>query len=151
LSRAKKVGIYRELLERCHRWLVPGGRVSLQMIAYGNSGPEDLDSFISERIFPESDLPRLSEVLEAAEGIFEPVSLRNDRRHYATTLRAWLANLRQNKERAIQEVGPEVFQDYDRYLRLCVYMFEGGGCDLHRIVLERINHPRKPIGGKGNR
>jgi cyclopropane-fatty-acyl-phospholipid synthase len=143
LTRAQKVAIYRDLFSAAHSWLAPGGHFGLQMIAYGNSAPEDLDSFISERIFPESDLPRLSEVIEACEGLFEVRSLRNDRAHYATTLRAWLVRLRAGKDRAIAEVGAEVVDTYEKYLRLSVFMFDSGACDLHRVSFKRIDRPRR--------
>ena len=143
LTRAQKVAIYRALFLAAHSWLTPGGHFGLQMIAYGNSGPEDLDAFISREIFPESDLPRLSEVLEAAEGLFEIQNLRNDRTHYARTVRAWLSRLRAAKQQAIAEVGANVVDTYEKYLRLCVFMFDSGACDLHRVSFKRIDRPRR--------
>jgi cyclopropane-fatty-acyl-phospholipid synthase len=142
LSRAEKVGTYRALFERCHAWTRPGGRLSFQFIAYGNAFPEDLDSFISSQIFPESDLPTLSEIAEASERLFEIVSLRNDRDHYATTLRAWLARLKARRSEALALVGEEVVKRYEQYLRLCIYMFVSGGCDLFRVAFRRIDRPR---------
>jgi cyclopropane-fatty-acyl-phospholipid synthase len=142
LPRAEKVRTYRDLFDRCHRWLRPGGRLSLQFIAYGNAFPEDLDSFISAEIFPESDLPYLSEIAEASERLFEIVTLRNDRADYATTLRAWLARLKARRAEAVALVGEEVVARYEQYLRLCIYMFASGGCDLHRVAFRRIDRPR---------
>lgn len=142
LSAAAKVQIYGALFERCRAWLRPGGRMSLQTIAYGNSGPGDLDTFISDEIFPESDLPRLSEVAEAIERRFELVSLRNDRLHYARTLRAWLRRLKRNRGRAVELVGEETVSRYEQYLRLSMYMFESGACGLLRMTLQRIDKPR---------
>jgi len=142
LSRAAKVRTYRDLFERCHAWTKPSGRLSFQFIAYGNAFPEDLDAFISSEIFPESDLPALSEIVEASERLFEIVSLRNDRDHYATTLRAWLARLKARRTEAVALAGEDVVKRYEQYLRLCVYMFVSGGCDLHRVAFRRIDRPR---------
>jgi cyclopropane-fatty-acyl-phospholipid synthase len=142
LSSAEKIGIYRAFLERCHRWLRPGGGMSLQMIAYGNSDAQDLDAFIANDIFPASDLPRLAEVVSAAERLFEIVTLRNDRDHYTRTLRAWLDRLQDHRAEAERFVGEGIVERYLRYLRLCIYMFASGGCDLHRIALRRIDSPR---------
>jgi len=142
LPRAAKVRTYRDLFERCHAWTRPGGRLSFQFIAYGNSFPEDLDEFISSQIFPESDLPALSEIAEASERLFEIVSLRNHRAHYATTLRAWLARLKARRVEAVALAGEEVVKRYEQYLRLCIYMFVSGGCDLHRVAFRRIDRPR---------
>ncbi|MEA2756393.1 MAG: cyclopropane-fatty-acyl-phospholipid synthase [Aliidongia sp.] len=140
-STAERVAVYRKLFDRCRSWLRPGGMVSLQTIAYGNARPEDLDRFISEQIFPESDLPRLAEIAEAIEQRFEIVRLVNDRAQYLRTVRAWLARLRSNRTAAISMVGPENVQRYEEYLRLCTYMFASGSCDLYRIALRRIDRP----------
>lgn len=142
LTRAEKISIYRDLFQRAHRWLKPSGRFSLQMIAYGNAPSGSFDRFIAEEIFPESDLPRLSEIVDASDGLFSVEMLRNDRRCYARTLRAWMEGLRRHRDVAIETVGPVVYRRYDEYLRLCVFMFESGACDLHRIAFRRIDAPR---------
>lgn len=138
----QRMQIYRHFFERCHRWLRPGGKLYLQAIAYGNSGPEDIDPFISTEIFPESDLPSLAELSAAAQRLFEFHRLINDRQHYVTTLRAWLARLREHRNAAVAAVGEECTERYERYLRLCIYIFASGSCDLYRITLNRIDFPR---------
>src|SRR5215472_5477961 len=112
LSAAKKFAVYADFFDRCHTWLRQGGRMALQIIAYGNSGPEDLDSFISKQIFPESDLPRLAEIAGAVERRFEITSLVNDRRHYVRTLRAWLRRLRCCRPEAVRLAGEETVTRY---------------------------------------
>src|SRR5262249_11880260 len=146
LKRPEKVGIYRDLFARAHRWLKPGGWFSLQMITYGNAPEGALDSFIAQDIFPESDLPRLSEVMEGCDGLFSVEGLRNDRADYARTLRGWMDGLRRHRDEALEKVGPAIVRRYEEYLRLCVYMFESGACDLHRVALKRIDAPRVPHG-----
>lgn len=140
-SKAERIAIYRHFFSRCREWLKPGGYFSLQTIAYGNAGPEDLDPFISESIFPESDLPRLAEIAEAIEHVFEIVTLVNHRDHYLRTIRIWLGALRQHRARAVALVGEQHVQRYEEYLRLCTYMFASGSCDLYRIELRRIDRP----------
>jgi cyclopropane-fatty-acyl-phospholipid synthase len=140
LTRAEKVKIYRALFSRAHRWLKPGGGFGLQMIAYGSATPAQFDRFIAEMVFPESDLPFLSEVIEAAEGLFETVSLRNDRADYVRTLKTWLANLKAARPAAGALVGAAVVRRFEDYLRLSWHMFATGACDLHRIVFRRIGN-----------
>lgn len=142
LPAAEKLRVYRSLFERCHAWLRPGGRMSWQMITYGNSGPEDFDSFIAQEIFPESDLPQLAEIVTAIDRRFELVSLHNHRADYGRTLREWLRRLKANREQAVALVGEDVVVRYERYLRLSAYMFESGTCNLYRITLQRIDRPR---------
>ena len=142
MNSGQRMHVYRQFFERCHSWLRPGGRLYMQAIAYGNSGPEDLDPFISSEIFPESDLPSLTELSSATQRLFEFRRLVNDREHYVKTLRAWLARLREHRDEAVSIVGEECTERYERYLRLCIYIFASGSCDLYRITLKRIDFPR---------
>jgi cyclopropane-fatty-acyl-phospholipid synthase len=137
-----KLRVYRTFFERCHDWLRSGGRLSLQTIAYGNSGPEDFADFIANDVFPESDLPKLHEIAEAVERRFEVETLVNHRDHYARTLRCWRERLLAARDTAVREVGEPVVERYEEYLRLSEYMFSAGTCDLLRIGLRRIDHPR---------
>src|SRR6516162_3616701 len=80
----QKVAAYRAFFARCHGWLRPGGRLSLQTIAYGDVDPAQIRTssqvrFIVQEIFPESELPTLGHILQASDGLFELVALRNDR------------------------------------------------------------------------
>jgi cyclopropane-fatty-acyl-phospholipid synthase len=142
MSSREKIDVYRAFFERCHGWLRPGGALSLQTTAYGDAGPEDLDPFIAQQIFPESDLPRLSELVTASDRLFEVVAIRNDRAQYARTLREWLARLRAQRSQAVALVGPETVARWEHYLRLCVYMFVVGGCHLYRLNFQRIDTRR---------
>lgn len=142
LPPAEKAAVYRRFFESCHAWLKPGGSLALQTIAYGNSGPEDFDEFIATEVFPESDLPTLAELGTAISRRFELVSLHNRRHDYARTLRAWLQRLKAHRARAVELVGEAVVVRFERYLRLSIFMFEKGTCDLYQLHLRRIDHPR---------
>ena len=91
-------------------WLSDGGRLSLQTIAYEDfdrsTGP--VSSFFTEEVFPDSALPQLSDIVEAAEGRFRLVALRNDPEHYEHTLRLWQKRLVSNRAEACQIVGREL-------------------------------------------
>jgi cyclopropane-fatty-acyl-phospholipid synthase len=142
LSQAEKVEAYRAFFARCHAWLKPGGWLSLQTIAYGNlrRGKQYADPFIPREIFPESDLPRLSEIAEATEHLFEVVALRNDRQDYAHTSREWFDRLRTKRAEAVRVCGQEVVARYERFLRMFGYSFELGAFILLRLALRRINN-----------
>lgn len=139
LTRTERVAIYRDFFERCAGWLPAGGRLSLQTIAY-----EDYDrtssttsSFFIEEIFPESGLPQLSDIINAAEGWFRLVGFRSDATHYEQTLRLWQANLEAKSAEATQVVGRETYRRYLRYLRVSRAMFQRRVCTLYRLALER--------------
>jgi cyclopropane-fatty-acyl-phospholipid synthase len=139
LARAQKVAVYREFFDRCHAWLRPGGALSLQTIAYGTLDPAQVSAFITSEIFPESDLPALGEIVEAAHGTFEIGRLRNDRMDYARTCRAWAQRLAAQRDAAAAIVGAERVRHYQRFLKMSAAGFESGGLVLLRITLRRIN------------
>lgn len=141
LSREQRTTVYRHLFESCHAVTNLGATLVIQMITYGNSGPEHLDQFIAERIFPESDLPRLGEVFTAAERLFEPIILHNHRDDYVKTLRKWLSALKEHRKEAVALVGSKKVADYETYLRLSMAMFEIGTCDLIRVSFQRVQKP----------
>jgi cyclopropane-fatty-acyl-phospholipid synthase len=143
LSNTEKMEAYRTFFARCRTWLKPGGWLSLQTIAYGNLRRDKhyTDPFIAKEIFPESDLPRCSDIALATESTFEIVGLYNHREDYARTFREWFNRLRAHRTEAVGLCGEEVVARYERYLRTFCYSFELGAFLLLRIALRRIDHP----------
>jgi cyclopropane-fatty-acyl-phospholipid synthase len=142
VSASQKLSGYRHFFELCHKWLKPGGRFSLQTVAYGNMHPSDQSKFLNTEIFPRSELPTLAELSEASRGLFEIKTLRNDRLDYVETNRRWLRGLKQHRHEAELLVGPKKVKDYLDYLRLSVIGFHIGNSDLLRISFDRIDNPR---------
>lgn len=144
-SQKEKIEGYRTFFSRCHKFLKPGGWMSLQTIAYGDIARDKShsDLFIANEIFPQSDLPRLADIAEASEQIFEIVSVKNERWDYARTMRMWFDRLRANRAKAVDLVGEEVVTRYERYLRTFSYSFELGAFLLFRITLRKIDKLRK--------
>lgn len=136
MAGAAKLAAYRRFFAWCDRALVPGGRLSLQTIAYpaplGERDRNESD-FIAEKIFPQSELPLIWEPIAAAEGLFELVTLRNDREDYYKTLRLWEKNLVAQSEPALALVGEEKFADFRRYLRMTAAAFKRGNTCLLRM------------------
>ena len=143
LSRQARVDAYRQFFDRCHRLLGAGGRLALQTNGKGNNVHLDRSTvaelrFICDTIFPESELPWLSEIVQASERLFELRGFRNDPEHYARTCAEWHRRLRANRERAVELVGEAVVQDYERYLGSTVGHFERGHLALFRLFFERV-------------
>ena len=134
----EKISVYRDFFEHCHRWLSPSGRMSLQTIAFGEMAREAASPFMNE-IFPDSDLPYLSEIVAATEGLFEIVALRNDRIHYAITTECWARNLSRNRAAAVRESGEAHVERMLRYFKLVAMGFRMGKQQLLRIALRPIN------------
>ena len=128
---------------RAAAWLKPGGRLSLQTIAYGDI-PRDRplrDRFIVDEVFPESELPRLADIALAAEMELEIEKVRNDRDDYVKTLRAWFDRLRAQRADAVAVSSEEVVARCERYLRMFAYSFELGAFTLLRLTMRRIDLP----------
>jgi cyclopropane-fatty-acyl-phospholipid synthase len=137
-SRDEKIAGYRDFFRFCHRNLTEGGHLSLQTIVYENADRQHFSHFFEHAIFPESDLPHLAEIAEAAQQLFEIVELRNDRHHYANTLRQWSQRLRKNRDAAVALVGERTYRDYEKYLALMVVAFHTGSMNLSRLALRRL-------------
>jgi cyclopropane-fatty-acyl-phospholipid synthase len=87
--------------------LSPGGRLLNHAISR-RPGPRgdphgDKTSFIDRYVFPDGELQPLSTVVEVLEAAgLEVRDVESLREHYADTLRAWVANLEQNWDKAVQ-------------------------------------------------
>ena len=137
-SRQGKIDLYREFFAKCRSWLNPGGGLSLQTIAYGTMRIDENNAFIREQIFPDSELPQLYELVEAASGLFELTVVRNDRPQYAQTCKLWYQNLRRRREEAVAVVGEDKVRQYEAYLRLSAFGFNTGRVGLLRLALAPV-------------
>ena len=142
-----KLDAYRAFFRRCHQLLKPGGWMSLQSIAYGNVDWQETRSapgrwFLLGEVFPESELPTVTNVVQAVDGLFEIVVLRNDRDDYRRTCQVWLKRLVAKRAEAVALVGEEVVARYLRYLKLSSVLFNHGQCYLLRVTLRRFDNVR---------
>lgn len=138
-SVTEKIAVYRDFFRRCRDWLAPGGRMSLQTIAYGSMKREDASAFINNEIFPAADLPRLDEIARAADGIMEITVLHNHRLHYARTFEQWAKNLHRRRAEAVELAGEEVTARYERYLKQSSVGFYLGKIALLRLGLRPVS------------
>jgi len=132
-----RIEIYRHFFDRSRAMLRPGGFMSLQTMAYGSIGRFKASSLAS--IFPESDLPRLAELVTAMERKFEIVRLRNDPDQYARTGQVWLDSIRRNRDTIVSVVGEDRTVDFERFLSGGIKGYEAGIFNLFRITLRRVD------------
>ncbi len=123
-SRDERMAAYDGFFQRCAAWLAPGGHLSLQTMAWGDAGATERGMITIHDIFPESDLPEIAEVIEAAHPYLELMEMENRPDDYARTLAAWADGLTRHKDQATAIVGPERFEFY---LKSCK-----GGAILYR-------------------
>jgi cyclopropane-fatty-acyl-phospholipid synthase len=142
--------VYRDFFERCHRWLSPTGGLSLQTIAYGNMARKDASKFMNTEIYPESELPYLQEILEAIDGLFEPVAIRNDRFDYARSYDCWWKNLRSRRQEAVGLVGEDEVRRFEQFYKLGSIGFRLGKIWLLRLALRPIHSSWAISGANSN-
>jgi cyclopropane-fatty-acyl-phospholipid synthase len=134
----EKIAVYRDFFTRCREWLSPTGGMTLQTMAFGNMRREDASQFMNE-VFPDSDLPFLTEIVAAVANIFEVIALRNDRLDYALTYDHYTMNLRRNRGRAVEIIGEEAVRRTERYFKLISMGFRMGKQHLLRLVLRPVS------------
>jgi len=139
-----KVGQYRKFFERCRAWLKPGGQLSLQTICYEDACDADFPQFFTTDVFPESALPQPWEIFKATSRLFETLELRMDREHYLTTLKHWFRNLRAARSAAVELVGSETVDRYEKYLQFSMLGFHARRTNLARLSLRRLDPREAP-------
>lgn len=144
---AERIAAYRAFFKNCSNWLKPGGRLSLQTIAYGNVDltkvKEQADTkFFFDVIFPESVLPTLADITVACDGLFEIVNLRNDREQYYRTCQIWYRTLVAKKAEALKIVDQATYDRFVRYLKLSAFVFNNSYTTLLRIGFRRWDESR---------
>jgi cyclopropane-fatty-acyl-phospholipid synthase len=136
LESEAKVAAYRAFFQKCRSWLRGGGCLSLQTICFGTL--RELDPFIREKIWPESNLPCLSEIVTASETEFETEAMVAGRHDYALTCREWAKKLEARHVEAAELVGDEAVSDFLRFLKMSAKAFDIGAFNLYRLKLRRI-------------
>lgn len=141
LSRAERVAIYRSFFRHVHAMTRPGAVFGLQSICWGTRRPDARVAeglfFMATEIFPESEWPRFAELVHAAEGLFEIVSVRNDRLDYVATLRRWHDALAARREEAERASDAATVARYLRFLDFAQVIFRDDYTGLLRFVMRR--------------
>jgi cyclopropane-fatty-acyl-phospholipid synthase len=97
-----------------------------------------LDPFITGKIWPEAQLPRLTEMVEAADHIFEVVHVDNHSADYERALLEWAARLAAHRDEAIRVTSPEIYEEYLRYLKMSAKAYRVRGFSLQRLTLQAL-------------
>jgi len=104
-----------------------------------------LTRFMNRYIFPDGELARISTVIEAMENAgFETLDVECLRRHYALTLRKWIANLERHREQAIHHSSEVTYRLWRLYMTGCAYYFDEGDIGLHQVLVGH-RHQVQPV------
>src|SRR5262249_42972885 len=92
-------------------------------------------SFIGRYVFPDGELLDVGTTALAMQHAgFELRDIETLREHYALTLRAWVANLQDNWDRAVELVGVGRARVWLLYMAGSALGFEDGGISIHQVL-----------------
>jgi cyclopropane-fatty-acyl-phospholipid synthase len=119
--------------------LKPGGVFLNHAIGEGRQadrfrGP----SFVDAHVFPDSDIPPIPLVLQAAEAAgLEVRDVENLREHYVLTLRAWVRRLETARAQARALVGEETYRVWRLYMATAAHGFAHGDLAVYQTLLSK--------------
>ncbi len=144
MSQAQRLEIYQNFFNQAAQWLTPGGRLSLQTIYWADIDREYADSIVPVDVFPESDLPFLSEIFESSRRSFEAIQMTTGTDDYTRTLMEWLKRLKARRA-AIEELAPdrELFRFFEDYFRTSIVGFRKRRIGLCRVAFRRLDSVKR--------
>jgi cyclopropane-fatty-acyl-phospholipid synthase len=120
--------------------LRPGGRLLNHAISRRPGSPVGFSrtSFIDRYVFPDGELQPIAAMVEGfEESGFEVRDVESLREHYALTLRAWVANLEANWDRAVQLSSPGRARVWRLYMAGSALGFEGNRLGVNQVLAVR--------------
>jgi len=138
------VANYPEYFGAVRRALRPGGRFLNQGITTVRTAGEHIGGeFIYRFVFPGAELTDLGTVISRIEDAGLLVAdVRDLRRDYALTLRAWERRYRDHRAEAAREVPERVLRTFDLYLPGCAVAFEAGEIACYQVLTSRAEDAR---------
>jgi cyclopropane-fatty-acyl-phospholipid synthase len=105
--------------------------------------PLGAGEFIDRYVFPDGELPHVSQVLHDMSGAgLEVVDVESLRRHYARTCREWADRLEAVRDRAAEIAGGRRTRIWQIYLAGCAYGFSEGWMNLYQVLAIRADNTR---------
>lgn len=122
---------------RAFELLRPGGVFVMQGVSSSvTEARTEGQGFTHAYLFPDADMPYLTQYLDAAQRAgFEVRDLENLREHYAWTHRAWRHNLERNQAAIVAEVGRERYRALRILYSYATHYFLRRKCSVYQFVL----------------
>ncbi len=115
--------------------LAPRGRLLNHAISAAGGSRLGRRSFMARYVFPDGELIDVGDVVLGMERAgFEVRDVESLREHYARTLRAWLANLEADWDRAVALAGMGRARVWRLYMAASALGFEDGGIAIHQVL-----------------
>jgi cyclopropane-fatty-acyl-phospholipid synthase len=117
--------------------LAPGGLCMNHGICYAPTiGLRPGPSFFGRHVFPDGSLVPYHVIVREAEAAgFEVFDAECLRQHYALTLRAWLTNLEQHRDRVIRTTDERTFRIFKLYFASAMADFRSGRNTIYQTLL----------------
>ncbi len=127
---------YGEYFGFLHGLLRDGGRLLNHSITRPrNNTRVTTGAFIDRYVFPDGELTGSGRIItEAQNAGLEVRHEENLREHYALTLKAWCANLVENWEACVADVGEPTARVWGLYMAGSRYGFESNEVQLHQVL-----------------
>ncbi|MDP3967737.1 MAG: cyclopropane-fatty-acyl-phospholipid synthase family protein [Nocardioides sp.] len=118
--------------------LRPGGRLLNHCITRPTNQPTATGAFIDRYVFPDGELTGSGRlVTEVEDAGLEVRHHENLREHYARTLAGWCANLRDQWEPCVDEVGEGTARVWGLYMASSRLAFERDEIQIHQVLAVR--------------
>lgn len=133
---------YRTFMAIAARCLKPGGSFLLHTIG-SNRSVRGTDPWIGKYIFPNSNLPSLTQLTRAAEKHFVLEDLHSFGPDYDRTLMAWHANFERHWPEVAARYGERFYRMWRYYLLACAAAFRTRRIQLWQLLL--VKQPDGPV------
>jgi cyclopropane-fatty-acyl-phospholipid synthase len=91
--------------------------------------------FIDRYVFPDGELHEVGTVVSVIQKAgFEVRHVESLREHYARTLRHWVANLEDNWDEAVSQIGPARARIWRLYMAGSAVNFEANRNQIHQVL-----------------
>jgi cyclopropane-fatty-acyl-phospholipid synthase len=122
--------------------LRPGGMLLNHGITRLHDGKQRQKSFTDRYVFPDGELHRLAVVVDMLEHAgFETRDVESLREHYARTLRAWSANLREHRDEVVADVGYQRERIWRIYMAAAAAVFDSGHISIVQTLAVKPGAP----------
>ncbi len=124
---------------KLHRLLKDGGAMLMHGICATHPDRRQVGrgagAFIDRYVFPDGELPHLSDVIRtmASEG-FEVVDTESLRRHYAKTLEQWAHRLDEHPDAARAAAGEKRYRIWRVYMMGCAFGFRDNWMNIYQML-----------------
>jgi cyclopropane-fatty-acyl-phospholipid synthase len=123
-----------------NRVLKPAGLFLNHGITHDVDGWDDTVSteFINRYVFPDGQLDTIANIQSLMEKAqFEITDVESLRRHYALTLRRWVANLERHHAEALKYVSESTYRVWRLYMSSSALDFEAGGIGVYQVLANK--------------